>query len=85
MARKQQGKSDDELSKELEKLDAKVNWACLVNFTQLINRCAGRGAFTTCSLATHVPGLISLVIWLGKFWRTEGQLSDWSKKLRKHN
>jgi hypothetical protein len=47
MARKQQGKSDDELSKELEKLDAKVNSFCLINFSQLINGCAGGGAFTT--------------------------------------
>jgi hypothetical protein len=47
MARKQQGKSDDELSKELEKLDAKVNSFCLINFSQLIIRCAGGGAFTT--------------------------------------
>jgi hypothetical protein len=75
MARKQQGKSDDELSKELEKLDAKVNSVCLINFSQLINRCAGGGAFTTLcwlptfSLLGQSWHLIALVIWLGKLWR----------------
>jgi hypothetical protein len=74
MARKQQGKSDDELSKELEKLDAKVNSFCLINFSQLINGCAGGGAFTTLWLPTFALlgqswHLIAPVIWLGKLWR----------------
>jgi len=91
MARKQQGKSDDELSKELEKLDAKVNRLSLINSGQLINGWGPR-TYKTFRLPRvgeinfDAPYLtISLASWYLEKLVSLGDTPLWKKKLAKKN